>query len=230
MGKKRVWKVGCALFLILLICTMLSVEIQKMMMIEVNVTQGKDIAEEERSFPSSALNEKDGTFYCAVKRKGDFREEYVVEKRNVSIIREEEDQIVIAGDIFFEDDGKKPLVIYHATHTLEEGDVVSISEMVFKSEEEEKQYVRERIEEQKLVLLCGIPVGIIALLLLVKAWRHLCMLYDGEWKNGLLGLLFLALTVLICKVYTNYLEIPRQMLPKESIFDIAFYKTLLWKE
>lgn len=230
MGKKKVWNVGCALYLFLLVCTMLSMEIQKMMMIEVNVTQGKDISERERSFPLEALAETGEAFYCAVKRQGNFREEYVVKKENVSIIREEDGKIVIAGDIFFDDKGKDPLVIFHATHVLEEGDLVRLSDVVFESEEEEKQYVQERMKEQKKVLLCGIPVGIIALVLLVMAWRHFCMAYDSGWKHSLLGLMFLVLVIMICKVYASCLDIPRQMLPKESIFDIAFYKAIPGKE
>ena len=62
MKKKRVWIVGCTVFLLLLICTVLSLRIEKMMRIEVETVRGIPCPEEELQdysrIPLSMLQER----------------------------------------------------------------------------------------------------------------------------------------------------------------------------
>ena len=128
MTKRKIRVIGSVIFFLLFTCTLLSIKIYDTLMIEVKVTFGEELDERESAYPLECLQEETGTFFCAVKRNGDFREEYVVEEKMVSIIRIEDERIIIAGDIFYTDDFEKPMVIMESTKPIQEGDVVKLAE------------------------------------------------------------------------------------------------------
>ena len=128
MTKRKIRVIGIVIFFLLFTCTLLSIKIYDTLMIEVKVTFGEELDERESAYPLECLQEERGTFFYAVKRNGDFREEYVVEEKMVSIIRIEDKRIIIAGDIFYTDDFEKPMVIVESTKPIQEGDVVKLAE------------------------------------------------------------------------------------------------------
>ena len=128
MHKKIIKVVGISIFFMLILCTIVSMKNYEKLIIEVKITYGEDLSEQERAFSLSCYREEFGTFFCVEKRQGDFREEYVVVEKEVVPIRIEDSKIVIAGDIFYTRDFGKPMVIYDSLESVKVGDVVKIIE------------------------------------------------------------------------------------------------------
>ena len=91
MRKKKVWIAGCTVFLLLIICTVLSLRIEKMMRIEVETVRAVQCEEEGMTdmvkIPLSCLNRKrmDLLFYFLQKsgkdcleKSGSFRRRKVI--------------------------------------------------------------------------------------------------------------------------------------------------------
>ena len=73
MEKKKVWIAGCMIFLLLLICTVLSLRIEKMMRIEVEIERGipcsENGMENMSKIPLSCFKDENGSMYCFILKK-----------------------------------------------------------------------------------------------------------------------------------------------------------------
>ena len=210
--KMNVWKAGCAIFLGLLVFTLLSLEISDQLLIEVNVTQGREIDGLEFELPLSSLLEDGKTVYCIEKQKGIFRDEYVVKVETVSIIRVESEDVIIIGDSFYTNDGERPFVVCAASYPISKGDIVEVSSRKIGTEAEEKAYLEKQIKTQKKILLAGIPVAIFCLDLLYKIWICCVKLHEKQWKYAVIGIGYLLLFLILFFLYGNFLDIPREIL------------------
>ena len=140
MTKIKVWKAGCAIFLILVVCTLLSLKISEQLLVEVNVTQGREIDDLEFALPISSIQEDGKTVYCIEKQKGIFRDEYIVKVENVSVIEFELEDVIIIGDSFYTNVGERPFVVCASSYPISKGDIVEVSSRKIGTEAEERKY------------------------------------------------------------------------------------------
>lgn len=130
MSKDRVWKIGSAVLILLILCSVMSVRIQKMMRIEVVTTRGEEIRKDGKilvSLPAECIHYEDGSpvVYYVRKEKGLFLKEWTVEKKYV--LTEEEDgiKVLVAKEETLDEEGKRMEIISYASHPVEEKDQVT---------------------------------------------------------------------------------------------------------
>jgi hypothetical protein len=128
MYKKKVWEIGCAIFLLLIVCTVLSTIILNGMRIEVWTTSGKTQNEnglEEILLPQSCVDlEEEPAVYYIVQEQSIFRTEWKVAKKRVTIIEEQAGEIAVLDENMRDENGRKLQVIYYSAYPVKEGDVV----------------------------------------------------------------------------------------------------------
>lgn len=124
MRKKRVWKTGCAVFLILAMCTVFSSVIQKVMSISV-WTMRAEIYDESGSkqleLPKGCVYETDTgpAVFLVKKKEGIFRQEWEVEEEMIMILDESEREVIVQGDLL---EGKD--IVYYSSWPLMAGETV----------------------------------------------------------------------------------------------------------
>ena len=79
------------------------------------------------------------------------------------------------------------------------------------------------------ILACLAAILLPGILLLIESVKKLGLIQEGNWKAGIEGMIFVV--IWLCSIFwlTGKLQIPRQYLPPEYIFDIPFYVNE-WKE
>lgn len=133
MKKKRVWIAGCTVFLLLLICTVLSLRIEKMMRIEVETVSGIPCLEEELKeysrVPLSCFKEENGSMilFFLEEREGLFGEELVAVKEENYPLMEEENMGFVVSSTLLDEQGKGRKIVNYSAWPLKDGDVVMIA-------------------------------------------------------------------------------------------------------
>ena len=120
MRKKKVWIAGCTVFLLLLICTVLSLRVEKMMRIEVETVSPIQCTEEELidmfTLPVSCFKEDE--FGTAL---------YYVKDENAAVMWEEGNKAYILSQSARNDQGKLRKIVDYSAWPLEDGDAVVIA-------------------------------------------------------------------------------------------------------
>lgn len=130
MKKKTVWMTGSAVFLFLLICTVLSFRVEKMMRIEVEVTVASQSEEEKAQqlaeIPLSCYPDRERleAIFCLEEREGLFGKELVAVRKEIYPIYEEGNMAVIPDSGIRDDEGRLYQIVSYSTYLLEDGDVV----------------------------------------------------------------------------------------------------------
>lgn len=130
MSKRRVWKIGSAIFLLLILCSVLSCRIQEAMQIPVWTTKGELRQDGELSvvvIPKTCINDSDySTVQYIVQEKGIFRTEWKVAEKAVVIVDEVDGGIAVQAEDMKDQEGKSLNVIYYSAYPVCEGDEVKL--------------------------------------------------------------------------------------------------------
>lgn len=133
MRKKKVWIAGCTVFLLLLICTVLSLRIEKMMRIEVETVSGIPCSEEELKdysrVPLSCFKEENGSMvlFFLEEREGLFGKELVAVKEENYPLMEEKNMGFVVSSTLLDEQGKGKRIVNYSAWPLKNGDVVMIA-------------------------------------------------------------------------------------------------------
>ena len=234
MEKKRVWMVFCTVMIILMTCTVLSLRIEKLMKLRVYTCS---VIKDEKLTPKfqNSMKEQVGLLplscyqwdedseykiYYAEKRKGLFGEEYVAAKKSVYVFEERDNKAVVRAEDALDEDGKSLKIIsdVSCSRDIREGDLLIIDE------EDMVNPVR-----QIQIIACIAAILLPGILLLTRSVKKLGLIQERNWKAGIEGMIIVV--IWLCSIFwlTGKLQIPRQYLPPEYIFDIPFYVNE-WKE
>lgn len=234
MEKKRVWMVFCTVMIILMTCTVLSLRIENLMKLRVYtcsvIKDEKLMLEFQNSMkeqvgllPLSCYQwDEDSEYkiYYAEKRKGLFGEEYVAAKKSVYVFEERDNKAVVRAEDALDEDGKSLKIIsdVSCSRDIREGDLLIIDE------EDMVNPVR-----QIQIIACIAAILLPGILLLTRSVKKLGLIQERNWKAGIEGMIIVV--IWLCSIFwlTGKLQIPRQYLPPEYIFDIPFYVNE-WKE
>ena len=234
MEKKRVWMVFCTVMIILMTCTVLSLRIENLMKLRVytfSVIKDEKLTPEFQNsmeeqvglLPLSCYQwDEDSEYkiYYAEKRKGLFGEEYVAAKKSVYVFEERDNKAVVRAEDALDEDGKSLKIIsdVSCSRDIREGDLLII---------DEEDMVNP--VSQIRILACLAAILLPGILLLIESVKKLGLMQEGKWKAGIEGMIFVV--IWLCSIFwlTGKLQIPRQYLPPEYIFDIPFYVNE-WKE
>lgn len=128
MSKDKVWKVGSAVFLLLIFCSVLSGKIQQMMRISVWTTSGELRQEEDLEvvvLPTGCVNDEEYPIvYYLVQEGGIFQTEWRVAAKPIVIVAEVEGGVAIPSENMKDLNGNFLEVIYYSAYPIREGDVV----------------------------------------------------------------------------------------------------------
>lgn len=133
MRKKKVWIAGCTVFLLLLICTVLSLRIEKMMRIEVETVSGIPCSEEELKdysrVPLSCFKEENGSMvlFFLEEREGLFGKELVAVKEENYPLMEEKNMGFVVSSTLLDEQGKGRGIVNYSAWPLKNGNVVMIA-------------------------------------------------------------------------------------------------------
>lgn len=133
MRKKKVWIAGCTVFLLLLICTVLSLRIEKMMRIEVETVSGIPCSEEELKdysrVPLSCFKEENGSMvlFFLEEREGLFGKELVAVKEENYPLMEEKNMGFVVSSTLLDEQGKGRRIVNYSAWPLKNGNVVMIA-------------------------------------------------------------------------------------------------------
>ena len=234
MEKKRVWMVFCTVMIILMTCTVLSLRIENLMKLRVytfSVIKDEKLTPEFQNsmeeqvglLPLSCYQwDEDSEYkiYYAEKRKGLFGEEYVAAKKSVYVFEERDNKAVVRAEDALDEDGKSLKIIsdVSCSRDIREGDLLIIDE------EDMVNPVR-----QIQIIACIAAILLPGILLLTRSVKKLGLIQERNWKAGIEGMIIVV--IWLCSIFwlTGKLQIPRQYLPPEYIFDIPFYVNE-WKE
>ena len=234
MEKKRVWMVFCTVMIILMTCTVLSLRIENLMKLRVytcSVIKDEKLTLEFQNsmkeqvglLPLSCYQwDEDSEYkiYYAEKRKGLFGEEYVAAKKSVYVFEERDNKAVVRAEDALDEDGKSLKIIsdVSCSRDIREGDLLMIDE------EDMVNPVR-----QIQIMACIAAILLPGILLLTRSVKKLGLIQERNWKAGIEGMIIVV--IWLCSIFwlTGKLQIPRQYLPPEYIFDIPFYVNE-WKE
>lgn len=220
MTKKKVWIAGTVVLLLLLVCTVLSLRIEKWMRIEVEAVipvQGKEeeIAQEAR-IPLSCYRTDDSSsvFFYLEERDGLFGKEMTAVETENWALREEDDMAVINSSQGKDSSGGWLQIVKKSTYPLKDGDVVKVGMT---------KNPKEKMKEQEKILFCLAALILVGIPLLAKSVRMIGALQDGEQQRGIKGVAIAAAWLFLLYAVTGQLDIPRVYLPPESILDVGFY-------
>ena len=234
MEKKRVWMVFCTVMIILMTCTVLSLRIENLMKLRVDTCSvikdekltlefQNSMKEQVGLLPLSCYQwDEDSEYkiYYAEKRKGLFGEEYVAAKKSVYVFEERDNKAVVRAEDALDEDGKSLKIIsdVSCSRDIREGDLLIIDE------EDMVNPVR-----QIQIIVCIAAILLPGILLLTRSVKKLGLIQERNWKAGIEGMIIVV--IWLCSIFwlTGKLQIPRQYLPPEYIFDIPFYVNE-WKE
>lgn len=228
MEKKRVWMAFCTAMIILMTCTVLSFRIENLMKLDVNtctVIKDEKLTLEYQSrmeeqigyLPLSCYQwdeDSEFTVYYAEKREGLFGEEFVAAKKAVYMIDEKDDKAIVIAKDTLDADGK-PLKIIRdvsCSRNIREGDLLVVDQ---KDTADPVGQIR--------VIACMAAITLPGILLLIRSVKKLGLVQEGNTKAGIKGIIFILIWLCGIFLLTGKLQIPRQYLPPEYIFDIPFY-------
>lgn len=217
MEKRKIMHASFWIFAILLLCTAVSYRIQELMRNEVTVlSPEKDKDTNGLCFPIRCLCENsDGLLgvWKVVQEEGVMGTEIRVRFYSPPIISKDEERVVMRNE------GGEIFVVDYFAYPLEEGMIVEVIES-----KPDGLTIENQMEEQKECLYQLIVfLGIFFILIF---WAD-CLL-NGFFKKKLWQPVF-GIAILITATFMVYqavekVDIPREYLPEEQIFDISFYR------
>lgn len=230
MEKKRVWMAFCTVMIVLLTCTVFSLRIENLMKIRVNTCvvikdeeltleyeEGSDDKEKIGRLPLSCYQWDEDSEYMVFyveKREGLFGEEFVAAKKSVYPLYEKDNEVVIFMNDGVGTDGKLLKIISEVSCSREirEGDLLIVDQ-------------EDMVDPigQIWIMTCLAAIMIPGILLLIESVKKLGLLQEGNLRAGIEGMILVL--IWLCGIFwlTGKLQIPRQYLPPECIFDISFY-------
>ncbi|MDY2812593.1 MAG: hypothetical protein SOU03_01375 [Dorea sp.] len=132
MNKRRVWKAGSAIFLLLILCSVLSGRIQEAMRIPVWTTKGELREDGEMAvivIPKTCFSDSEyATVQYLVQEEGIFRTEWKVAEKTVVIVDEMDGGIAVQAEDMKDQEGKSLNVIYYSAYPVCEGDAVTLGD------------------------------------------------------------------------------------------------------
>lgn len=81
----------------------------------------------------------------------------------------------------------------------------------------------KRMLEQIRLLCAALMLLPVLIWLLNMSWKGLCRAREREWKYVAAGVLVLTASLAAFYYLTGYIQLPRQFLPPDMIFDISYY-------
>ena len=223
MTKKRVWVAGCIVVMLILTCTVLSIRIEKLMRIEVEVADMTQTEEEKKNqlveIPLSCYPTENLSFFYYIKeREGLFGKELVAVSEESSPVYTEGDRAVLVDTRVMDKEGRPLQIIAKSTYPLEENDLVVLAE-------EKKVDMNKQIK-----ILIGIGIWfLIGIFLVWWSIRKMVRIWNGERKEAVKGVLAVFIWLVVLFWLTGLVDIPREYLPPEQILDVKFYLET-WKE
>ncbi|MCI9340790.1 MAG: hypothetical protein HFG94_09120 [Dorea sp.] len=229
MEKKRVWKSGCCIGIFLMVCTLLSYKVESLMALPVRTTGGtiqSGDQGEEIVLPQKAVTKREEANVIQMTEKvtGKFGDtELRVKEYWVNDISEEEEWISFGMWELPQSGSDGRDIICDWIYPLREGETVvqeqdmtmELYENGIPDLEAHRQFLR-----QMYVFAAGIGFLPAAFLYLRCTVRKL---WDCKRTVFLTGVLMLVLFMELLCLYLLVLEIPRQLLPRDQIFDFGFY-------
>ena len=223
MTKKKIWNAGCVVLVLLLLCTVISFHVERLMRIPVEVVRGIQ-SEEEKAMqlariPLSCYGEAPSTVFYVEEQEGLFGMELVAHTKEVWPIETAEDMALVPEQL--DDDGLPLQIVRWSVYPLEDGDLVVVQEdgesrMLSGVNAEQLQELKKQLPGMAVclfVLLAFMALG---------TW-NLFHLQSRAYKRGLAGavIVLACLGILWAGLWT--LEIPREYLPPEHILDVKGY-------
>lgn len=222
MWKRRVYHVGFWIFTVLIFCTAVSAQIQRLMRNEVTYLYGEKEEGSILAFPASCLmTDADGNdgIYRVEKIDGVWGEEFTVFFQPVRVVQYGEERIEVL------DEGLSDPIADYSAYPLKDGEVVKVTDQRL-SKEEALEEALEEVRKQKpdiIIALCSVPA---AFLLAYAAKRNMNHIFERNIPKCIIGIVLLAAAALLLWLSIRRLGIPRSCLPPKQIFDIEFYRTL----
>ena len=130
MTKKKIWNAGCVVLVLLLLCTVISFHVERLMRIPVEVVRGIQ-SEEEKAMqlariPLSCYGEDPSTVFYVEEQEGLFGMELVAHTKEVWPIETAEDMALVPEQL--DDDGLPLQIVRWSVYPLEDGDLVVVQE------------------------------------------------------------------------------------------------------
>lgn len=230
MEKKRVWMAFCTVMIVLLTSTVFSLRIENLMKLRVNtcvVVKDEELTFEhkERSddqeiigrLPLSCYQwDKDSEYmvFYVEKREGLFGEEFVAAKKSVYLLYEEGNKAIVFMNGGLGTNGKPLKIVSEVSCSREirEGDLLIV---------DQEDMVDPLGQIRNLSCLAAIMIP--GIILLIESVKKFGLLKEGSIRAGIEGVIYVLIWV--CGIFwlTGNVQIPRQYLPPECIFDIPFY-------
>lgn len=230
MEKKKVWMAFCTVMIVLLTSTVFSLRIENLMKLRVNTCvvikdeeltleygEVSDDKEKIGRLPLSCYQWDEDSEYMIFyveNREGLFGEEFVAAKKSVYPLYEKDDEAVIFMNDGFGTEGNLLKIVTEVlcSREIREGDLLIVDQ-------------EDMVDPigQIWIVACLIAIMIPGILLLIESVKKLGLLQEGNLKAGIEGMILVL--IWLCGIFwlTGKLQIPRQYLPPECIFDISFY-------
>lgn len=216
MEKRIILHISFWILTILLFCTVVSFRIQELMKNEVTIViPEKQTAEAELEFPVRCLRENalgEEGIWLLVVSDGAMGQEFQAKFFMPVIVSKDKDTIHIA------DEGEMLRVVDYAAYPLEEGMVPEIIEK--EPDKNEMSNLMKGLKKSLYLFAASV------IMFLVFAWisdRLLNGIFKRKIIRSILGIV-LVLAAAFCVYYSmGKVDIPRECLPEEQIFDLSFY-------
>ena len=230
MEKKKVWMAFCTVMIVLLTSTVFSLRIENLMKLRVNICvvikdeeltleyeEWSDDKEKIGRLPLSCYQwdqDSEYTIFYVESREGLFGEEFVAAKKSIYPLYEKDNEAVIFMNDGFGTDGNLLKIVSEVSCSREirEGDLLIVDQ-------------EDMVDPigQIWIMTCLAAIMIPGILLLIESVKKLGLLQEGNLKAGIEGMMLVLIWLFSVFWLTGKLQIPRQYLPPEYIFDISFY-------
>lgn len=230
MEKKRVWMAFCTVMILLLTSTVLSLRIENLMKLRAKtcvVIEDEELTREHEAWsgdkerigrlPLSCYQWDEDSMYevfYVERREGLFGEEFVAVKKAVHPLYEDGDEAVVLRNNGLGSDGilLKFVSEVSCSREIREGDLLIVGE----------EDVVDPVGQIQF-LACLAAIMLPGILLLIESVKKFGLLQKGNLRAGIEGVILILIWLGGIFWLTGNVQIPRQYLPPECIFDISFY-------
>lgn len=223
MMKKKTWNAGCMILISLMICTILSIRIEKWMQIPVEIATISQTEEEKLNstirIPKSCYNTDTNMIFYLAEQEGVFGTKFLAFSKAVDPLSITADSILLPEEK--DEKGQLLQIIKWSTYPLKDEDEVTIDQ----EGEHKKQSGENRriLEKQKsFFFLFGITV-LILIFIFAFGIKDLYKFPAGDYRKCVRGMLLILIGFGILWKITALVNIPREYLPPECILDLGFY-------
>ena len=223
MMKKKTWNAGCMILISLMICTILSIRIEKWMQIPVEIATISQTEEEKLNstirIPKSCYNTDTNMIFYLAEQEGVFGTKFLAFSKAVDPLSITADSILLPEEK--DEKGQLLQIIKWSTYPLKDGDEVTIDQ----EGEHKKQSGENRriLEKQKsFFFLFGMTV-LILIFIFAFGIKDLYKFPAGDYRKCVRGMLLILIGFGILWKITALVNIPREYLPPECILDLGFY-------